>query len=66
MMTMLYMYPLLTEASISLLLSGNATLLVAFGSLDLVAGGLSLAGKPYPRAVSLKPGQSISWQHTTG
>ena len=59
MMTMLYMYPLLTEASISLLLSGNATLLVAFGSLDLVAGGLAQprrqavpkGGQPQARAV---------------
>ena len=37
------------------------TLSVAFGALDLHAGGLSVAGKVYPGRVSLTAGQSISW-----
>ena len=94
MMTMLYMYPLLTgqtenmpegqlalapvypppytmpvmlsgcEASITLTDSGNATLAVAFGALNLPANGLSLHGNVFPNAVSLTAGQSVSWQVT--
>ena len=91
MMTMLYMYPLLTgqtenmpagqlalapvyrppytmpvmlsgcEASITLTDTGNATLTVAFGALNLAAKGLRLHGNAYPNAVSLTAGQSVSW-----
>lgn len=37
----------------------NVTL--AFGSLSLPAGGLSVSGSSYPGVVNLGPGQSVAW-----
>ena len=39
----------------------TATLAVAFGSLELPAGGLQVMGSAYPSAVALKEGQSVQW-----
>ena len=41
--------------------AGAYTLALAFGSLELPAGGLSVNGRAYAAAVSLGPGDSISW-----
>jgi len=49
------------EGSISATAGGKFTLAVAFGKLELHAGGLVVAGKPCAKAVSLEAGQSISW-----
>jgi non-lysosomal glucosylceramidase len=42
--------------------SGRVTLSLAFGSLSLPAGGLSVAGVAYSGAVTLQAGQSVTWQ----
>jgi non-lysosomal glucosylceramidase len=34
---------------------------IAFGTLELPAGGLSVNGKAYPQVVSLGKGESVSW-----
>jgi hypothetical protein len=49
------------EGSVSCDASGTYTLSLAFGSLSLPAGGLSVNGKAYANAVSLTGGQSVSW-----
>lgn len=41
--------------------SGQYTVAIAFGSLNLPAGGLSIAGSVYPGAVSLSAGESVTW-----
>ena len=41
--------------------AGTWTLAVAFGSLQLPAGGLSAGGRAYAGAVDLGPGGSVSW-----
>ena len=50
-----------TEATIAADASGRLTLAVAFGQISLPAGGLVVNGLPYPQAVSLGAGESISW-----
>ncbi len=40
---------------------GQYTLALAFGALELPAGGLSASGKVYPSEVSLAAGQAVSW-----
>jgi len=50
-----------TEGSLAVSSAGVRTLTVAFGSLVLPAGGLIVSGTPYPNAVSLGAGQSVSW-----
>ena len=44
--------------------NGKITLDIAFGSLKLPAGGLSVGGVVYEKAVDLEPGESISWGGT--
>jgi len=59
-----YTLPLLLvncEGTISTSTNGTFTLAVAFGRLQLHAGGLSVGGRPYPKAVNLVAGQSVSW-----
>jgi hypothetical protein len=46
--------------------TGAFTLAVAFGSLVLPAGGLSVNNLPYPGTVSLSGGQSVSWGGSGG
>lgn len=41
--------------------AGQYSVSVAFGSLSLPAGGLSVSGSPYPGAVALSAGGSVSW-----
>jgi hypothetical protein len=41
--------------------AGTWTLAVAFGALQLPAGGLSAGGRAYAGAVDLGPGGSVSW-----
>ena len=41
--------------------AGRFTLSLAFGSLQLPAGGLSASGRAYASAVSLGPGDAVSW-----
>ena len=41
--------------------SDTYTLAIAFGSLELPAGGLSVNGRAHEAAVSLGPGDSVSW-----
>jgi len=42
--------------------TGSAyTVSISFGSLSLPAGGLSVNGRAYPKAFSLKPGGSVTW-----
>jgi hypothetical protein len=41
--------------------AGGITVSLAFGSLTLPAGGLVVDGVPYPGAVALTKGQSVSW-----
>jgi non-lysosomal glucosylceramidase len=41
--------------------SGRFTLAVAFGTLQLPAGGLSASGRAYAGAVDLGPGEALSW-----
>ena len=40
---------------------GVFTVALAFGSLQLPAGGLSVNGRAYPRAVSLEGGEAVTW-----
>ena len=40
---------------------GVFTLTLAFGTLQLPAGGLSVSGKAYANTVSLGPGDALSW-----
>ena len=52
------------EGSLSAIQKGGQTqytLAVAFGNLELHAGGLAVAGEPYKNKVSLAGGQSITW-----
>ena len=49
------------EASIASEAKGKYTLYVAFGSLVLPAGGLSVDGVVYEKAVNLHAGESVSW-----
>ena len=49
------------EGTISCDASNKFTLALAFGSLELPAGGLSANGRAYAQAVSLVGGQSVSW-----
>lgn len=59
-----YTLPMLlanVEGSISATVGGNFTVAVAFGTLTLHAGGLSINGDVYPRAVNLAAGQSVTW-----
>jgi hypothetical protein len=46
--------------------TGAFTLAVAFGSLTLPAGGLSINNVPCPGAVSLVGGQSVTWGGSGG
>ena len=41
--------------------NNGITVTVAFGTLSLPAGGLTVDGSSYPNSVNLGPGQSISW-----
>jgi hypothetical protein len=41
--------------------SGTYTVTLAFGSLQLPAGGLSVSGAVYPAQVALGPGLSVTW-----
>ena len=50
-----------TEASIACQGNNTYTMTVYFGQLSLVSGGLSVSGSFYPGAVSLGPGQSVTW-----
>ena len=51
-----------TEGSLAADAAGRLTLSIAFGSLQLPAGGLSVHGAVYGGgAISLGPGQSVSW-----
>ena len=59
-----FKYPVLlpgTTGSVSCDAAGKNTLALAFGSLALPAGGLSVQGRAYAGAVSLAAGDSISW-----
>lgn len=50
------------EGTVSCNAAGTYTVSLAFGRLNLPAGGLSVNGKPYPQAVSLQGGQGgVSW-----
>lgn len=49
------------EGTLSRTASGVRTLSLAFGSLTLPAGGLVVSGVPYPSAVSIVAGQSVTW-----
>jgi hypothetical protein len=40
---------------------GPYTVALAFGTLELPAGGLSVNGRAYASAVSLAAGESVSW-----
>lgn len=44
--------------------NGKITLDIAFGSLKLPAGGLSVGGVAYDKSVDLAAGGSISWGGT--
>lgn len=41
--------------------NGQYTFSIAFGTLQLPANGLSINSKPYPQAINLSNGQSVSW-----
>jgi hypothetical protein len=41
--------------------AGKCTLTLVYGALALPAGGLTVAASTYPAALSLSPGQSVSW-----
>lgn len=41
--------------------AGGLSLDLHFGALTLPAGGLAVAGVPYPRALTLVAGGSVSW-----
>ena len=49
------------EGALSCDAAGTFTLALAFGELQLPAGGLSANGKVFAGAVSLAGGQSVSW-----
>jgi non-lysosomal glucosylceramidase len=49
------------EGTLTVSASGTRTFALAFGTLALPAGGLSVSGVAYPGAVDLGPGQSVSW-----
>jgi hypothetical protein len=49
------------EGTVSCDTSGTYTLSLAFGTLTLPAGGLSVSGKAYNGAVNITAGQAISW-----
>ena len=49
------------EGTVSCDGSGTYTFYLAFGTLTLPAGGLSVNGKVYAGAVNLIGGQNISW-----
>eukprot|EP01116_Phalansterium_solitarium_P010681 TRINITY_DN2576_c0_g2_i1.p1 TRINITY_DN2576_c0_g2~~TRINITY_DN2576_c0_g2_i1.p1 ORF type:complete len:1038 (+),score=373.87 TRINITY_DN2576_c0_g2_i1:144-3257(+) len=49
------------EGTISCDAAGKHTLAIAFGTLALPAGGLSVDSKAYPNPVVLSAGQSVSW-----
>jgi len=49
------------EGTFSCDATGKFTLALAFGELELPAGGLSANGRAYAGAVSLAGGQSVSW-----
>ena len=49
------------EGTLSCDASGTFTLALAFGALELPAGGLSVDGRKFPQAVSLAAGQSVTW-----
>jgi non-lysosomal glucosylceramidase len=46
--------------------AGSVTLTLAFGSLTLPAGGLTVNGVAYPGALTLAAGQSVTWQVGAG
>jgi hypothetical protein len=50
-----------TEGTVSCDAAGTYTLALAFGHIELPAGGLSVNGKAYPSPVELGPGESVSW-----
>ena len=59
-----FKYPVLlpgTTGAVSCDAAGTFTLALAFGSLSLPAGGLSVQGRTCPHAVSLAAGDSVSW-----
>ena len=49
------------EGTLSFDASGTHTLSLAFGTLALPAGGLSVNGKAFSGAVDLVGGQSVTW-----
>ena len=55
-----------TVGTVAVDAGGLCTFTVAFGSLKLPAGGLSVNGQAYASAVDLTAGQSISWNLPTG
>jgi len=50
-----------TEGSLSCDGAGKVTLALAFGRLALPAGGLSVSGRAFPGAVSLRGGENVTW-----
>ena len=59
-----YVLPVLlagVEGSIASDAKGQFTLNIAFGTLKLPAGGLSVDGVAYTKAVDMKGGDVISW-----
>ena len=59
-----YVLPVLIsgcEGSITATADGKYTLAVAFGSLKLPKGGLSVSGVACPQAVDLQAGGTVSW-----
>jgi hypothetical protein len=50
-----------TEGTLSADAAGKFTFSVAFGSIELPAGGLSVSGSSYSGAVALTRGQSVTW-----
>ena len=49
------------EGPLTCAAAGTRTVALALGRLQLPAGGLAVAGVPYPHAVALGAGQSVSW-----
>ena len=61
-----YVLPVLlsgVEGSIASSKKGSYTLTVAFGKLILPAGGLSVDGVSYSKAINMTGGDSISWKN---
>ena len=59
-----FTYPVLlpgTTGSVGCDAAGAYSLSLAFGALELPAGGLSVNGRAFAGAVSLGPGDSVSW-----